>query len=630
MKISKVIIEGMHNVTRKTYNLNDLTYLHGPNGAGKSTVMQAIQLALLGYIPGTSKASKEAIFRHANGHLLAVTLFIEDGDIKVKVSRVWSGTKSNINSSVEIEPADYDIHNIIAELELPIFNFNEFMHMTANKLKDWFIDFLPAADVSIDWKAVLTEDAEKAGYDISDSTFIDDAVAEISNMTETGSDLVRAVNEKFKTALSFKKKEQERAQSTIQSLIYYDDLDETLSESEIESQIKEYESFKKSRDDAERSKQHNARVEKQLADYEDCKSDSAESDPRYVEAQKAYAEASESIIKNQNDVIKYRTEISELDDKCSDIIRQEAEVEGDTRAKKSIIDSEGICPFTSEKCNSVQPLIAKYQKAVEANNKKVAEFQEIRKELKSAKSTVQDRINDLEHDISCITDKRYEYSSEMANIQNRYSTKKSLSAQLVIIPDMSEDDRDFDALIAELRELQVKYAANKRYNDLIDKLTAEKFNIDQEIAAYKSWINLTGVNGSLQGGVDAIKPFLDLELMMDKYIQAVFGKGVQSKFNLQSKANSFSFGIERDDTYIPFNLLSSGEKCMYTLALMMSLTQSSSSPLKVVMVDDLLDHLDDVNINKLFEALKTVDDIQMIFAGVKSAEGDFIIEVTNE
>ena len=66
---------------------------------------------------------------------------------------------------------------------------------------------------------------------------------------------------------------------------------------------------------------------------------------------------------------------------------------------------------------------------------------------------------------------------------------------------------------------------------------------------------------------------------------------------------------------------------MYTLALMISLVDASNSQLKLVMVDDLLDHLDNINVDKLFKSLQTVSGIQMVFAGVKDVNGDFVIEV---
>ena len=114
---------------------------------------------------------------------------------------------------------------------------------------------------------------------------------------------------------------------------------------------------------------------------------------------------------------------------------------------------------------------------------------------------------------------------------------------------------------------------------------------------------------------------------MNTYLHTVFGESVSAKFNLVAKANSFSFGITRKSAYIPFNLLSSGEKCLYTLALMLSIIHVAKSPLKVIMVDDLFDHLDNINADKLFTSLQQVKDIQMIFAGVKEVNCDYKVEV---
>ena len=69
---------------------------------------------------------------------------------------------------------------------------------------------------------------------------------------------------------------------------------------------------------------------------------------------------------------------------------------------------------------------------------------------------------------------------------------------------------------------------------------------------------------------------------------------------------------------------------MYVLALLISIAQMSSSDLKLVMIDDLLDHLDTANTEKVFESLLNMKDVQMIFAGVitpsNNAE-DHMIEI---
>ena len=53
MKFKSITITGMHKVDKKTYTFNDdVTYFIGENGSGKSTILEAAELALLGYIPG--------------------------------------------------------------------------------------------------------------------------------------------------------------------------------------------------------------------------------------------------------------------------------------------------------------------------------------------------------------------------------------------------------------------------------------------------------------------------------------------------------------------------------------------------------------------------------------------------
>lgn len=627
IKLVKIVIEGMHNVSRKTYNLQNLTYLHGPNGAGKSTVMQAIQLALLGYIPGTSKASKEALFKHSNGHLLGVTLYLQDDDTMVKIERVWSGTGSTIHSSVNIEPSGYDIHEVIAELELPIFNFNEFIDLTANKMKDWFIEFLPSSKINIDWADVLQKSAQDAGFDItSGASFIQSAIHDIENMSETGLDLVRAANKTFKTALSFKKKELERAQATIQSLIYYDDIDSSISIDELDDQLAVYESLKAAREFAKQCITANARIEAQLQDYADCTEVSAESDSRYIAAAEECAQIDVELSEAATRISQYQQDMDALRAEQLELKSKQTELDAENKAKQSIVDSNGICPFTQSRCDSVQPLIKEYKQQINDNLKVIEALQTEFNKLSQSIHDVAAKVATINDNIATLHSQQLVCNNTMSDIKHRYADKHQLSLQIVIVPDTEDDDSDIDALIQELKDTQIKYEANRKYNKLIDTLTANKYAVEQEILAYKAWILLTDVNG-LQSTAEATQPFVELQIDMNKYLHAVFGESVTAKFNVSAKANSFSFGVERDSVYIPFNLLSSGEKCMYTLSLMMSLTQLSKSPLKLVMVDDLLDHLDDVNIDRLFTSLETIEDIQMIFAGVKSVKAKHTIEV---
>ena len=72
MKLTSIEITNMHNIVgTKKIDLNDINYFYGRNGAGKSTILQAIQLAILGYIPNQGKTAS-AIFEHCNSTTLKV------------------------------------------------------------------------------------------------------------------------------------------------------------------------------------------------------------------------------------------------------------------------------------------------------------------------------------------------------------------------------------------------------------------------------------------------------------------------------------------------------------------------------------------------------------------------------
>lgn len=225
MTIKNVSIKGMHKVNTKTYTLQEFTYLYGKNGAGKSTVMNAIQLALLGYIPGTNK-SKEAIMTHANGDMLEVTLVMMDkSGQNISISRRWERKGKEIEATVETNPEGIETDSIIGDLKLPILDFNEFMSMTANKLKDWFIDFLPDVDATSNWYDILRDSVADDILLEGDKEFIFETANIADGMKSNGIQKVRKFNEYLKEQQSAKKAETDRLQKTVQSLVYYDDCD---------------------------------------------------------------------------------------------------------------------------------------------------------------------------------------------------------------------------------------------------------------------------------------------------------------------------------------------------------------------------------------------------------------------
>lgn len=589
MKLKSVTIEGMHRVQRKTYHFNNLNYLHGDNGAGKSTVLQAVQLALLGYIPGTNK-TKEAIFRHSNNHTMAVTAVLDDNGNQVEVRRVWAGNPPKTVSTVEVNPKAYDIKSIASDIELPIFNFNEFVGMTANKLKDWFISFLPKVSSDVDWENVL-KDAVK-DLNISEIELLPDILEYINTLELKGVEAVRNVNQYLKSLLSAKKSELDRTQHTIQSLIFYDDEDLTdITCKDLSVKLSDLNEQKQELLLNAQIKQQRSYIEKQIANLSMNDVDCVENDPQYIEAHNKHSEAKANLVAISD-------ELAELTNERSNLLAIR-----DTRNK--VINGKGICPFTSTECASIKSVIDQYTEEV-AN---------ISARLVDIADKIEILIEKRKYNTTCLD----ESATLMKCIESNYSEFHTLKSQLDSLSPVIDSNIDVEFIDSEIKSLSdrlIKLNANDRYNNLITELTKQKYIIEQSIIALKAWISLTDANGLQTTMMEA--PFGAFASELDEYIPVLFSSAdISAKFHLPTKANSFTFGLSRNDKYIPFDLLSSGEKCLYTLALMMCIIKHSKSLLKVIMIDDMLDHLDDTNISKLFESLNDVKDIQFVFAGVK-------------
>ena len=139
----------------------------------------------------------------------------------------------------------------------------------------------------------------------------------------------------------------------------------------------------------------------------------------------------------------------------------------------------------------------------------------------------------------------------------------------------------WDNEIAAVNDSKMKLAANLRYNATIDTITQKKYETELQGKALANWVKKTDTNG-LQTTL-MLKPFDELASKMTEYIKQMYGNdSLKAHFNVSTKANSFSFGLIRNGVYIPYDLLSSGEKCLYTLALMICITDNSKSPLKLI------------------------------------------------
>lgn len=584
MKIKSVLIEGMHNVDKKLYNFDGSTYFHGPNGSGKSTVLQAVQLALLGYIPGTNKKPSD-IFEHSNNHMMSVTVTIDNDGSDVKIRRTWNEKKNSVSSDVVIEPESFDIDSAIGNVELPIFNFSDFMNVSANKLKEWFISFLPKSAGSFNWESIINTPMDN-GLKASEHTI--EYANSVCAHLDSDIDGVKTFHDQMKALLSVKNADQKRLLASIQSLVHYDDFDDEIdveSTNRIISNLQD--TINKSREYAQ-IKASNAKINEMIASIEcpDCSID---------------------------DLVKQKTSINaEFDKKLSEIESNITLLESNLhsisamkKAKYGVIASNGICNYTNEVCASLKAKVEDFKSEIAAADEEISQ---LTSQIDKEKATWRELQNERNTKLSKVT-------AAISNAQRL----ELLKTQLADIPENFEAP-DIDFCYSEISRLQMMvamYEANKRYDQLVETLTKDKFAVDNDIEVIKAWIKLTDANG-LQNSLMSL-PFEELTADMTKYVRKLYRRDdIQTKFILSEKPNSFSFGLTINDSYIPFNLLSSGEKCIFTLAMMLCLVSRSNGSLKLVMIDDLLDHLDDAKAEMLFQSIAEIDDVQIILAGVKN------------
>lgn len=584
MKIKSVLIEGMHNADKKFYTFSGSTYFHGPNGAGKSTVLQAVQLALLGYIPGTNKKPSD-IFEHANNHMMSVTVTIDNDGSDVKIRRTWNEKKNSVSSDIVIEPESFDISSAIGNIELPIFNFSDFMNVSANKLKEWFISFLPKSAGSFNWESIINTPIDN-GLKASEHTL--EYANSVSAHLDCDIDGVKTFHDQMKALLSVKNADQKRLVASIQSLVHYDDFDDEIdveSTNRIISNLQD--TINKSREYAQ-IKASNAKINEMIANIEcsDCSID---------------------------DLVKQKTSINDEFDKKlreveSNISSLESKLHSTSAMKKSkyaVIASNGICNYTNEVCASLK-----------------AKVDDLKSEIAAADEEISQLTSQIDKEKVIWRELQHKRNIKLSKVTSAISNAQRvelLKTQLADLPENFEAV-DIDFCYSEISRLQMMvamYEANKRYDQLVETLTRDKFAVDNDIEVIKAWIKLTDANG-LQNSLMSL-PFEELTADMTKYVRKLYRRDdIETKFILSEKPNSFSFGLTINDSYIPFNLLSSGEKCIFTLAMMLCLVSRSNGSLKLVMIDDLLDHLDDAKAEMLFQSISEIDDVQIILAGVKN------------
>lgn len=585
MQLKSVTITNMHNIYgSKVYNFGNINYLHGPNGAGKSTILQAIQFALLGYIPGTNKKLSD-IFTHCNSNYMNVQLDIEDEGKTVQVIRKLRNQGNTVKQELIISP-EMDISELIKNVELPIFNFTEFINMTPNKLKDWFLKFLPTQDKDMQVNKLLNSvELPEPVESIKQNTIIE-IEQYCTNSTINCIEDINTLNKFIKELISTTKAKHSMLTDTLKSLVYYNDFDSTVTLEQLQNKKTTLQNTIQTYKAATIVQERNNGVYAQIRSLGKL-CDSLEDDPNYTDCIAKIEELS-----NQKDKL------------CEEqrIIYEEVNKEHTLQASLRNILECNICPYTMDACDTLNKYKEECQIKYDAS---IATYENLN-----------NRNTQIAGQLQSVLEQLHTLNTTCESIRKEYATLYRL--QSMILPAENLNTIDIDVLEAQLKHVEeeiIKHAANDRYTQLYDKLFTEKCELDIKLLYLKEFEKLTGVNG-VQTEFAKL-PFKELSNRMTNMLSDILVTPITATFVVDAKSNGFSFGITREEQYIPYNLLSSGEKCIYAFALLCAVVSMDTSNLKVLIMDDMLDHLDSIYISKLFEYMGNVQNsVQMIIAGV--------------
>jgi energy-coupling factor transporter ATP-binding protein EcfA2 len=143
-------------------DLGEKTIFLGPNGSGKSARMQAVVLALMGYIPGGKKTNADILGNYGSSDSMAVGVAVKQVSFARQFKR--DGKTVSQKYSVAKKPcSEEDFHKMLGELGSPVaIDIGAFMGLSDQKKIDAICSLYPPGDDIDIAKTIEDIDASKA------------------------------------------------------------------------------------------------------------------------------------------------------------------------------------------------------------------------------------------------------------------------------------------------------------------------------------------------------------------------------------------------------------------------------------------------------------------------------------
>lgn len=574
-----------------------VTYLNGMNGEGKSSIIEGIQLALLGYIPGHSKKLSDIFKFSSDKNYMSVSITYDNLGKDYTIKRTYTNVNGKISCSIDKNDLQ-DLMSILdVDLETTIFNFKEFIQWSANKQKQWLLNFLQKSEntVTVNWRSEI-DNIISANNLIPDELFILEISSELPQTLNFLK--IKECNDMIKDRIAEERAIQQSAENTLQ------EVELSLSAYSCACNDKEELSEELYHVTEELSKlnyckkviTHNKSIQCKLDDYADL-SDAKENDKIYTTS--------------VDNVTEISNKIKELNEEYQRVCAKYKEIEYELITLEK--STQTTCPILAIQCDK----LVEHEEAARLNIQRLRNQQH---ELDLKKSEINNEISEYKDIVS-------KFEDTLKMLSNRYEERDSLRNSMIVenIPnDITESNIDDYIQYKETERENL----HDRLNDAIEYSTLVKTSESMENQKIQSKIRLdllkeldklTGQNG-LQAklGKAAVADFLD---SLSK-TASLFYKNSDYYIDVENeKSNSFDFGIVKDGNKISYDTLSSGEQCVYMVALLSAILKLSTA-CKLLLIDDVFDHLDEEKIKTVIKFAESQSDIQYIFAGYQTIAKD--------
>ena len=291
---------------------------------------------------------------------------------------------------------------------------------------------------------------------------------------------------------------------------------------------------------------------------------------------------------------------------------------------------DGTCPYTRKHCKELDEAVKGRVDHVAKLNDRLKALEDERKSVEQEIESVRRMARDVRTELRNVSEAAAKLESDLSRMRKLHESalqahrpeRTSESTTDSILSDLKNRAAEACDRVNDLRARVEKSRNAVKSASMLEELYGQRDELEGKYDVLGSWIKLTGENG-LQSSL-ASKQFEKVQEAITESVKSLFGDEAECFFDVRNKANSFSFGVKREGKYVPYNLLSTGERCLLSLAFMRYICANSDSPLKVILVDDMLDNLDDGNFKKAIAYIEQCTDVQIIAAGVLPVKSELV------